>query len=150
MSKAYCEVDLESQCDEADPVEFVNRRSVVGRKAHQCCECRNEIPAGERHEVAAYKFEGEFACDRTCAACKEAAGEFGYHLLGGSLWSMFEEEWDQGANVQGCINRLTTAKAKEHMRQQWAKWQERIADRRRRAIEARKAASSPETRRAQD
>lgn len=128
MSEAYCDVDLADQCDEADPVEFVSRRLVVGRKPHICHECRNEISVGEQHEVAAYKFEGEFACDRTCASCREAAREFGYHLLGGSLWEMFEGEWDNGANVQGCINRLTTATAKEHMRQRWAKWQEQRVD----------------------
>lgn len=131
MSDGYCEVDFTDTCDEADPVEFVNRREVVARKPHRCSDCGGEIAAGERHLVAAYKFEGEFACERQCDPCREAAGEFGYHLLGGDLWAMFAEEWDNGAHIQACLNRLTTARAKEHMRQRYLRYQEQRAEQRR-------------------
>jgi len=136
MSEGYCDVDLGEACDDAEPVEFVNRRSVVAKKAHKCSICRGDIAVGETHEVAAYKFEGEFQTERTCAPCLEASREFGYHLLGGNFWEMMGEEWDNGARVQGCIARLTTARAKEHMRRQWEKWHERKAEYERRRKQA--------------
>jgi len=134
-----CEVSFGDYSDDADPVEFYERRTVTARKAHKCTECRNEIAVGEQHEVVAYKFEGKFSSDRICAPCREAAGEFEWNIMGGDMWLMFEEEWDNGAHVQACINRLTTARAKEHMRQQYLRWQERRAEQRRRLMERRKA-----------
>ncbi len=127
MSDGYCEVDFTDTCDEADPVEFCHRETVVARKDHRCAECAGVIAVGERHGRVAYRFEGEFHADRICPSCQEAAGEFNYHLVGGSLWEMFHDEWDNGAHIQACISRLTTARAKEHMRQQWVKWHERRA-----------------------
>lgn len=147
MSDGYCEVDFEDVSDDADPVEFVDRRTVKARKPHKCSECGNEIAVGEQHQVAAYKFEGEFHCERTCQPCREAAGEFGYHLLGGDLWGMFREEWDNGAHVQACINRLETARAKEHMRQQFLKSEQRRAEQRQRLREQRAHGSSSESHR---
>jgi hypothetical protein len=134
-----CEVDFSDYSDDADPVEFWNRREVTARKPHRCTECKCEIAIGERHEVVAYKFEGEFKSDRVCLPCREAATEFEYHIMGGDLWGMLCEEWDRGAHLQACINRLSTARAKEHMRQQWLKWQEREAERARRVREMRQA-----------
>lgn len=135
----YCEVDFGDASGDAEPVDFVNRRTVKARKPHTCAECHGLIAVGESHETRAYRFEGEFHAERVCAPCQEAAGEFGWHILGGSLWVMFQEEWDGGANVQGCINRLTTARAKEHMRQQWAAWQERRHQQRLTVLARRKA-----------
>lgn len=126
-----CDVDFSDYSDDADPVEFHQTRIVTARKAHRCSECGGEIAIGDRYRVTAYKFEGVFGVDRVCPPCHEAAGEFGYFIMGGSLWQMFQDEWDNGAHVQACINRLETARAKEHMRQQWLKWQERIAAQRR-------------------
>lgn len=123
MSDGYCEVDF-SDAD-ADPVEFCKRKTVTARKAHICSECGGPIAAGEHYQRVASVFEGEFGVDKICAPCQETAGEFGCHIVGGVLWEMLYEEWDQGAHVQACINRLESARAKEHMRQQWVKWQER-------------------------
>ena len=121
----HCNVDFEDYSDDADPVEFHQTRFVLAKKAHTCSECRGVIAKGEQHRVTAYKFEGTFGMDRLCACCLEAADEFRYFIMGGDLWAMFREEWDRGAHLQSCLNRLTTARAKEHMRQQWVKWNER-------------------------
>lgn len=125
MSDGHCEVDFTDYSDEADPVEF-HQSTIVkrSRKAHRCDECGGEIAVGESYLRTAYVFEGKFDVDRVCDPCREAAGEFGWHIIGGSLWEMFREEWDNGANLQGCLNRLESARAKEHMRRQWAKWQD--------------------------
>lgn len=128
---SQCEVDFSDYSDDADPVEFFERRTVVARKPHRCSECGGEIAVGEKHEVCAYKFEGAFHSDRTCAPCREAAAEFEYHVMGGDLWAMLAEEWDNGAYVQACINRLSTARAKEHMQRQWVKWHDKRMERQR-------------------
>jgi hypothetical protein len=51
-------------------------------------------------------------------------------------------EWDNGAHVQSCIARLTTARAKEHMRQRWVKWNEARIERERKAVERMKRTRS--------
>lgn len=131
MSEGHCEVDFTDYSDNADPVEFHHSTIVKhARKAHVCDECGGPIAIGESYRKIAYVFEGKFDVDRVCDPCREAGGEFGWNIMGGALWQMFEEEWDNGANLQGCLNRLETARAKEHMRQQWAKWQEKRMRRR--------------------
>jgi hypothetical protein len=117
-----CEVDFADASDDADPVAFHNSAVVTAKKAHTCSECDGGIAIGERYRRTAYKFEGAFSMDRVCACCLEAATEFNYYIMGGSLWLMFHEAWDNGSPLQACLNRLETAKAKEHMRSQWMKW----------------------------
>lgn len=138
MSDGYCEVDFGDVSDDADPVEFWNPQTVTARKDHVCDECRGPIAKGEQYRRTSYKWEGKFDMERMCALCLEAATEFDFRLVGGSLWEMFAEEWDNGARVQSCIARLSSAKAKEHMRQQWLKWQERRHAQRQRLIDLRK------------
>lgn len=122
MSDGYCDVDFGDASDDADPVEFFNVTTAKARKPHQCSECHGPITVGEQYQRASYKFEGDFHMDRRCAPCAETAAEFNYHMFGGDLWGELREQWDQGAHVQSCIARLTTMRAKEHMRQQWLKW----------------------------
>ncbi len=122
MSEGYCEVDFDDYSGDADPVEFATSKIVKARKVHRCEECRGEIAVGDSYQRTSYKFEGSMDVAKRCKPCLEAATEFHFAVLGGGLWEMFAEEWSQGANLQGCMNRLTTAKAKEHMRQQWMKW----------------------------
>ncbi len=139
MSEGFCEVDFGDASDDADRVEFVDTTTVKrSRKAHKCDECKGEIPKGATYQRSAYRFEGDFECERRCMSCVEAAGEFNYTILGGGLWQYFEEEWDRGAHITACIQRLTTAQAKEHMRQQWLKWQERRNQQRLQALARRK------------
>lgn len=125
MSEGFCEVDFDSMSDDADPCSFVDRTSVKARKSHVCTECGGTIAPGETYQRIASVFEGEFRADKICEPCQEAAGEFHFYIIGGLLWQSFEEQWDEGAHIQACIQRLETARAKEHMRQQWLKWQEK-------------------------
>jgi hypothetical protein len=138
---SYCEVDFSDQSEDADPVEFVDTRVVAARKPHKCSECGGAIVKGERHQVRAYKFEGEFYAERVCDPCREVAGEFGYSILGGGLWTHMADEWGQGARVQACINRLETARAKTHMRDRWLAWQDKERERSTAARDARPAAN---------
>lgn len=122
MADSYCEVDFGDASDDADQVEFHVSKTVRAKKEHRCDECGERIEKGEQYRRTVYKFEGEFSMDRCCTGCVEAAAEFHYFIMDGSLWSMFHEEWAQGARLQSCLNRLTSVKAKERMRAQWMKW----------------------------
>lgn len=122
MSETYCDVSFEGESAGADPVEFFNVTTPTARKAYTCCECREPINKGDKYHRSAYKFEGRMGCDRLCLSCAESKAEFEYYIYGGAFWEHMREEWDNGANVQGCINRLTSAAAKAHMHRQWMKW----------------------------
>ena len=137
MSQDYCEVDFGDASDDADPVQFYDERIVRACKPYPCGECGGAISKGEAHRRMSYRFEGRFWCDRMCVSCQEIAGEFGFHLVGGMLWETFWGEWDNGAHLQGCLNRLQTARAKTLMREQWQKWQDKRAQQRQEAIKRR-------------
>lgn len=132
-----CEVSFGDASDDADPVEFYDERIVTARKAHICDECGGPIAKGERYERKSYRVEGEFCTDHICDACHEVAGEFEHCLVGGMLWQQFEAEWDEGAHLQPCLNRLTSVRAKTTMRDQWMKWHDKRVAQRQRAIQRR-------------
>lgn len=54
---------------DGDPVEWSATRIVKARKEHKCCECRDVIRVGERHELIVLKLDGQFNQQRTCAFC---------------------------------------------------------------------------------
>jgi hypothetical protein len=138
MSDGYCEVSLEGYGEDSDPVQFYDSKLVTGRKAYACIECRGPIASGEQHRRISYRYEGKFSVDRICPPCAEASAEFEHRLIGGSLWEMFGEEWDNGARVQSCMERLTTARAKAKMQEQYNIFVQRRADQRRRMEEWRR------------
>lgn len=81
------------------------------------------IPGGEKYERSAGKFEDGWSVWRCCIACAEISNEFSDDGRSfGVLWEELENSWDEGAHLQACLNRLSTATAKEHMRQRWMKW----------------------------
>lgn len=129
----HCEVDFGDYSDDADQVELWNERQVRARKPHVCTECREPIAVGDKYRYISYKFDGAMQSEYICQSCDEAKGEFDHRMCGGFFWESMREEWSNGANVQGCINRLETAKAKALMLRQWAKWQEAEAERERRS-----------------
>lgn len=122
MSEGFCDVDFSDTSEEADVVDFFDDTWPTARKPHRCVECREAIEVGEQHKKTAYRFNGSFHSERRCLPCVEVAAEFEYTVFGGGLWNELQEEWSNGANLQGCLNRLTTARAKAHMRQRWARW----------------------------
>jgi hypothetical protein len=123
VSQDYCDVDLGQYSEDSDPVTCLIERDVsAARKATKCTECGESIPVGAPYHRISYRFEGAFHRERLCAACLEVKREFGHQMLGGFLWEFMGEEWDNGANVQGCINRLATVAAKMLMHRQWLEW----------------------------
>lgn len=52
--------------------DFFNRKSVVGRKEHQCEHCARKIETGETHFYCAGKFDGDFTDYREHPECFDA------------------------------------------------------------------------------
>lgn len=44
-------------------------KEVKTKKVHQCCECRQPIPAGERCQSTSYLLEGKWWRDYRCLEC---------------------------------------------------------------------------------
>lgn len=123
MAGSTCEVSLGDY--DGDEATFYHEREVTAAKPHACYECHEAIQKGERHHVVAGKWEGEVRTYRFCAPCWEISGEFSEHgRTFGVVWDAFETEWGGGATLQGCLNRLSSVSAKEHMTRQWRKWKQ--------------------------
>ncbi len=117
----HCEVSLGEY--EGDTAICYDEAVVKARKPHKCYECRRLIEKGERYERASGLWEGSWETYHFCLQCSEISREFttGAREFG-NLWYELQENWDEGAHLQACLNRLSTATAKEHMRQRWMKW----------------------------
>ena len=92
------------------------------RKKHHCCECRDVIPIGTVHEKVVGKWEGDLATWRTCTSCAEIRKAF---CCDGWL---FTRLWEDAAEslfprmTMGCLDKLTTAAAKEKLTAEWRRW----------------------------
>lgn len=117
-----CDVSLGGY--DGDPAEFYNA-SVVKRcrKPHRCDECKRTIEPGESYERIVGKWEGDFETWIFCDECREISAEFSEGARTFNvLWDEMRQNWSEGAHLQACLNRLSTAKAKAHMVVQWKKW----------------------------
>ena len=122
MSEGFCDMSIGGDYD-GDTPAFFSQRMVKARKYHVCYECRGQIAPGQPYQLTVGKWEGNFDTFKFCAPCVEIASEFtdGARSFG-VLWDDIDQNWEDGAHLQACLNRLTTVAAKEHMRQQWLKW----------------------------
>lgn len=125
MSDEYCDVDLDGATDDGEPVEDLEKVHTTSVDEQKCTQCGGVIPAGVAHMRLTYRFDGVDNDERVCSPCVEVAKEFSYHGLGGGLWEAMDEEWGNGARVQGCINRVTTVAAKALILSKWQDWKER-------------------------
>ena len=121
MTDGYCDVSLgDYDGDSAECYQETHRKAA---KSHACYECREAIVKGQQYHVVTGKWDGEFTTYRFCESCWEVMGEFSENgKTFGVVWEAFRDEWASGATLQGCLNRLSSMTAKEHMRQQWLKW----------------------------
>ena len=118
MSEHYCDVSLGEY--DGNDAQLWRQREVVGRKLHRCYECGEDILVGVRHEVINGKWDGRFRLYRFCLACSEVQREFSESgRIFGNTWEVFKDEWNNGATLQGCLNRLTTSAAKALMTRQY-------------------------------
>jgi hypothetical protein len=116
-----CDVSLGGY--DGDQSEFWVESSPKARKAHKCCECRESIQPGERYQRVVGKWDGRLETYRFCVPCWEISGEFSEDgRVFGAVWDEFEQNWHAGANLQACLNRVSTVAAKMKLREQWQKW----------------------------
>jgi hypothetical protein len=52
--------------------DFINVKTVNGRKEYRCEQCRKTIPVGEAHVYVAGKVEGELMAYREHSDCRDA------------------------------------------------------------------------------
>ena len=117
----YCGVSLGDY--DGDEASFYTERHVKARKVHRCHECREDIAKGDHYYVVSGKWEDEVMTYRFCGSCWEVMGEFSDRgRVFGVTWDTFHDEWASGATLQGCLNRLSSVIAKQHMTRQWRKW----------------------------
>lgn len=116
-----CEVSL---CEwDGDSAEFYNESVVKARKAHACHECRQPIEPGQDYERITGKWDGHVETYRFCMACSEIQREFSENgRVFGNMWEDFRENWRSGANLQACMNRVSTVAAKSKLRDEWQQW----------------------------
>lgn len=108
-----CHVDFSDASSDAEPCTFCEWRVVKrARKEHRCVMCVQKISVGESYRTVSSVFEGEFSYDKVCEACYEISREFEYHIIDGGLWTSMREEWEQGAHIQACIQRVESVAAK--------------------------------------
>ena len=121
MSEGACDVSLGDY--DGDAAELYHEAIVTARTPKKCDECNETIEPKQRYERVSGKWDGEWSVWRSCLPCSEALTEFSENgRCFGVLWDGMRDNWEQGAHLQACLNRLTTTAAKEHMRRQWLKW----------------------------
>lgn len=113
---------------DGDMASVYHEHIVRARTPHTCGECGGTIPAGDRYErisglwYAGAAGEEEWSVYRHCLPCSEVSREFSDSRCFGNLWDGMEEQWDEGAHITACLNRLTTAAAKKRLHAQWLRW----------------------------
>lgn len=108
---------------DGDVATFYDERWITARKPHACYECRATITVGERYERVSGKWDGEVRSYYFCAACAGISAEFSENgRTFGVVWDAFEEQWSGGANLQACLNRVSSVAAKAKLREQWQKF----------------------------
>jgi len=103
---------------------YAERIVTAARRAHQCCECNEEIPRGATYQRANGKIEGRIFSVATCRVCADVRRAFVCHAwIFGELWESVAAEmfpawrrlgpWDCLAkltlqeSVDECVRRFT-------------------------------------------
>ena len=106
--------------------EFYSSDTVTARKPHKCYECRQVIPVGARYFKESGKWDGMFESFSTCLMCAEIRTAFTCNdgntaICYGELWYEIREALFPNMTT-GCLEKLTTAAAKEFLIQRWNEW----------------------------
>jgi hypothetical protein len=114
-----CDVTLDSY--DGDDAGMWITHEPKARVDHKCSECGGVIPAGSRYERIAGRYPRHgWDVWRLCLACSEIQREFsdGPRVLG-CMWDTFADAWDDGANLQACLNRVHSVSAKQKLAMMW-------------------------------
>lgn len=94
-----------------DGPSFSTKEVRRAAKPYRCCECREDIAVGARHEVYGGCWDGEFSRYRTCLSCVEIRNHFacnGWVFL--QLWEDLEANFFPDMKAGGpCMQGLSPA-----------------------------------------
>ena len=95
---------------------------ITARKPHQCEECDKTIQPGERYERISQLYEGEWSRMSVCLMCSEIS--IALSCDGRSIGNMWEDIRDNvfPNMTTGCLTKLKTAAAKQHLVNEWNEW----------------------------
>lgn len=105
-------------------------RKVVRRakKSHNCCECREVIPAGAQYEYCSGIWDTRPSSYKTCLSCVEIRNHFscGRGWTYACVWEQLEEYFFPDMRAGGpCMEGLSPA-AKARLFERRLKWLERF------------------------
>lgn len=105
--------------------------TVTARKPHECCECRESIPAGAKYERYVVFDEGSAEAYKTCLSCVEIRNHFACNgWLFGCVWGDIEQNFFPDMVAGGpCLKGLSPA-AMARMFERRLAWLERQSARR--------------------
>jgi hypothetical protein len=108
--------------DDDDDTGFTATSVLTARKVHECYECHQVIQVGERYQRVVQKYEGKIYAYKHCLLCVEIQNALycdgGW--LWGCLWSDIREQIFEGTGLTiACLDKLTTAAAKEKLQRAW-------------------------------
>ena len=98
------------------------QRYVSIKRNCKCFECHETITAGTKHQQCGGTYEGKRENWRFCLICAEIADAFccdGRWF--GKLWESIDEDLFPQMTT-GCLQKLTTSAAKEHLVAKWREW----------------------------
>jgi len=99
-----------------DSPDVYDQRTVRARRAHECGECRDEIPKGAKHEVCTVLWEGKWGRYRTCAACVEVRDVmFCEGWAWGECWARIREHFAEGAPLSPCFEEVKSIAGREKL-----------------------------------
>ena len=106
-----------------DPPEFSSRKNRRARKEHRCCECGGIIKRGEVYEYVAGMWERAIDSFKTCLVCVEIRTSFSCNgrWLFHELYERMEEDVFP-LMTTGCLEKLSTAAAKNFLVDRWNAW----------------------------
>jgi hypothetical protein len=118
-----CNACIYTGADDLDPPDFIKSTFVTARKERKCCECKATIKRGQEYERTAGKWNGSMGHHDTCLVCAEIREAF---CCDGWVYGQL---WEDALNgnffktmTTGCLEKLSTAAAKEFLIKQWNDW----------------------------
>ena len=111
--------------------DFYSTSVQAARKAHKCCECEEEIPAGVRYEKIAGVWEGSWSTYRTCLSCVEIRTHFACAgWLFGQVWEDLEQNFFEDMKAGGPCMEGLSPEAKRRLFDRRMEWYEKTHSKR--------------------
>ncbi len=124
LSEGDCRVCISGyDGDDCLDYETYYERNIAIKRNCCCYECGVIIKAGTIHQQCGGTYEGERKNWRFCLICAEISKAFSCDggRLFGVLWEQVEENVFPNMTT-GCLAKLKTAAAKQHLVNKWNEW----------------------------